>query len=110
MLLRVMVEKIYNLLHSLTAQQKPAQRLFNDNPKPLVIVVRFRFHNRNHLNNKSISNYMAEVRRLASLARACTMHSEIGPRIFTKGNGCHIQKVSDNQYPQSIKALFSAIG
>lgn len=73
-LLSVMGAKTYNLLRSLTAPVKPAEKTFKEivdvlqmhlNPKPLIIAERFRFHKRNQQKTESVSEYMAEFRKLA---------------------------------------------
>lgn len=73
-LLSVMGAKTYNLLRSLLAPTKPADKAYKDivavlqthlNPKPLVIAERFRFHKRNQLKTESIAEFVAELRRLS---------------------------------------------
>lgn len=73
-LFSVMGAKTYNLLRSLIVPAKPSDKTFTEitellqkhlNPKPLVIAERFRFHKRNQLKTESVSEYMAELRRLA---------------------------------------------
>lgn len=66
--------KIYGLLRSLLTPEKPADKLYQQivdivnehlNPKPLVIVERFRFHKRNQTKGESISEYIAKLRQLS---------------------------------------------
>ncbi|MGH0173820.1 UNVERIFIED_CONTAM: hypothetical protein FKN15_066553 [Acipenser sinensis] len=73
-LLSVMGAKTYSLLRNLTAPVKPADKTYTQivevlqnhlSPKPLVIAERFRFHKRNQQTNETISQYIAELRRLA---------------------------------------------
>ncbi|KAI7813566.1 hypothetical protein IRJ41_020631 [Triplophysa rosa] len=73
-LLSVMGVKTYGLLRSLLTPEKPADKTFKEivdilhehlNPKPLVIAERSRFHKRNQAKVESISEYMAELRRLS---------------------------------------------
>lgn len=73
-LLSVMGPKTYNLLRNLMSPNKPASKPYKEivkvlqehlNPKPLVIAERFRFHNRNQKKNESVTDYMAELRRLS---------------------------------------------
>ncbi len=75
-LLSVIGAKTYNLLRSLTAPVKPVEKTFKKivdvlqthlKPKPLIIAecFRFRFHKRNQQKTESVSEYMAELRRLA---------------------------------------------
>ncbi len=97
-LLSLMGAKTYGLLCSLLTPEKPADKTFQQivdilnehlNPKPLVIAERFRFHKRNQAKGESVSEYIAELRRLsehcqfgAGLADAlrdrlvCGMHNE----------------------------------
>lgn len=72
-LLSLMGLKTYGLLRNLLAPQKPASQTFQVivntlknhlSPKPLVIAERFHFHNRNQSKEESISEYVAELRRL----------------------------------------------
>ncbi|XP_028329886.1 uncharacterized protein LOC114480190 [Gouania willdenowi] len=73
-LLSLMGAKTYNLLRSLTAPDKPADKTIGEitetlknhlNPAPLVIAERFRFHRRNQAKTETVSEYIAELRRLA---------------------------------------------
>lgn len=73
-LLSLMGAKTYNLLRNLLSPNKPSSKSFDDivkilqshlNPKPLVIAERFRFHKRNQSKEESISEYMAELRKLS---------------------------------------------
>uniref|UniRef100_A0AAV2JE52 Gag protein n=1 Tax=Knipowitschia caucasica TaxID=637954 RepID=A0AAV2JE52_KNICA len=71
-LLSLMGAKTYNLLRSLIAPAKPADKTIEEitrtlknhlNPAPLVIAERFRFYKRNQA--KTESEYIADLRRLA---------------------------------------------
>lgn len=73
-LLSLMGATTYHLLHNLLAPQRPAAQTFDIivatlknhlSPKPLVIAERFRFHNRNQSKDESISEYVAELRKLS---------------------------------------------
>ena len=72
-LLTTMGAASYSLLRKLCAPVKPSERTFvelckllsdHQNPKPSVIVQRFRFNTRNRKNSESVSTYVAELRRL----------------------------------------------
>ena len=74
-LLTVIGSTTYALLSSLLAPQKPREKSFEElaatlrchfEPKPLVIAERFHFHRRNQASGESISDYVAELRRLAT--------------------------------------------
>ena len=74
-LLTVIGSNIYALLSSLLAPTKPREKSFQElsetlrhhfDPKPLVIAERFHFHRRNQASSESISDYVAELRRLAT--------------------------------------------
>jgi len=74
-LLTVIGSDIYALLRSLLAPVKPREKSFKElsdtlhhhfDPKPLVIAERFHFHRRNQASGESISEYVAELRRLAT--------------------------------------------
>ena len=74
-LLIVIGSIIYALLSNLVAPSKPKEKNFSKfsevlqrhfDPNPLVIAERFHFHRRDHAPGKSISNYLAELRRLAT--------------------------------------------
>ena len=63
------------LLTSLLALRKPREKSFAElseilcrhfDPKPLVIAERFHFHRRNRVSDESISEYVAELRRLVT--------------------------------------------
>ena len=73
-LLTVIGSKSYGLLRNLVSPAKPAEKKFEDivevmknhlNPKPLIIAERFKFHRRNQGENESISQYVAELRKLS---------------------------------------------
>ncbi|KAJ8417500.1 hypothetical protein AAFF_G00223430 [Aldrovandia affinis] len=108
-LLSVMGAKTYNLLRSLIAPAKPATKTFDQivetlkrhlNPTPLVIAERFRFHKRNQSRAESVSEYMAELRRLAEHCQfgeglsdalrdwlVCGLHNEgVQKRLLTEDN------------------------
>ncbi len=70
-LLSVIGTRTYNLLHSLTAPVKPAEKTFKEivdvlqmhlNPKPLIIAECFCFHKRNQQKTESVLEYIAELR------------------------------------------------
>lgn len=74
-LLTVIGSTTYALLSSLLAPRKPREKSFEElaatlrrhfEPKPLVIAERFHFHRRNQASGESISDYVAELRRLAT--------------------------------------------
>ena len=75
-LLTVIGSSTYVLLTSLLAPCKPREKSFAElakttlrhhfDPKPLVITERFYFHRRNQVSGESISEYVAELRRLAT--------------------------------------------
>ena len=65
----------YALLCSLLAPVKPSSKTFTElkevlqrhfNPKRLVIAERFYFHSRSQASGKSITEYVSEIRRLAT--------------------------------------------
>ncbi|XP_014834021.1 PREDICTED: uncharacterized protein K02A2.6-like [Poecilia mexicana] len=73
-LLSLMGAKTYSLLRNLLSPAKPSSKSYKDivdtlqkhlNPAPLVIAERFRFHKRNQTKDESISEYMAELRKLS---------------------------------------------
>ena len=79
-LLTVIGSSTYALLSNLLAPTKPREKSFEElaetprrhfEPKPLVIAERFHFHRRNQASGESISEYVAELRRL-------TTHCEFG--------------------------------
>jgi len=74
-LLAVIGSTTYNRLSDLVAPKKPrdlsivelAEQLRRHfDPKPLVIAERFHFHKRAQASDESISNYVAELRRLTT--------------------------------------------
>ena len=74
-LLTVIGSTTYALLSSLLAPRKPREKSFEElaatlrrhfEPKPLVIAERFHFHRRNQASGENISDYVAELRRLAT--------------------------------------------
>ena len=74
-LLSIIGGKTYSLLSDLLAPEKPASKSFavlsetlkkHYEPKPVIIAERFQFHRRNQTANKSVAEYEAELRRLAT--------------------------------------------
>ena len=72
--------KTYSLLRSLVAPAKPNEKSYKDlvavlmkhfEPTPIVIAERFHFHRRAQAVGESISEYMAELRKLTT---HCHMH------------------------------------
>ena len=84
-LLSLIGAKTYHLLRNLLAPEKPATQTFQRivetlkehlSPKPLVMAERFKFHNRKQSKEESISEYIAELRKLSQFCEfgaACLM-------------------------------------
>ena len=77
-LLTVMGSEAYSLLTNLIAPTKPREKTYDQlvdamgkhlKPKPLVIAERFKFHRRMQGDQESVSEFMAELRRLADKCR-----------------------------------------
>ena len=73
-LLTLLGGKTYSLLRNLTSPDKPSAKdyatlvkLLKDHlsPKPLTIAERFRFHKRNQREGETVTQYIAELRKLA---------------------------------------------
>ena len=73
-LLSVCSPSTYRLIHNLASYKKLTELKFKDivdlvtkhhNPKPSVIVQRYRFNTRNCQGGESISTYIAEIRHLS---------------------------------------------
>ena len=73
--LSVLGGRVYGLVRSLVAPANPKDKTFAEltavltahfEPKPNVIAERFRFHRRSQHQGESVSEYVAELRRLAS--------------------------------------------
>ena len=73
-LLCVMGEKPYELVHNLLAPAKRASKKYQEivdtmtehlQPKPLIIAKCFKFHKRNQGSSETVSKYLAELQRLA---------------------------------------------
>ena len=66
--------RTYKLLRNLSAPEKPGNKTFDElvtlmrhhqNPKPSIIMERFKFNKRDRQTHESISTYMSELRRLS---------------------------------------------
>ena len=77
-LLSVIGGKTYERLSSLLAPDKPNAKKFQDlvevlcehfDPKPVIIAERFHFHRRNQAEGEKITEYVAELRRLAKTCK-----------------------------------------
>eukprot|EP00079_Xenopus_tropicalis_P035744 XP_017949515.1 PREDICTED: uncharacterized protein K02A2.6-like [Xenopus tropicalis] len=73
-LLSVIGGKTYSLVRNLTAQEKASSKSFKEivqivqehmSPKPLVIAERFRYHKRNQQEGETVSEFAAQLRKLA---------------------------------------------
>lgn len=73
-LLTLLGGKTYSLLRNLTAPDKPSTKSYEDlvtllrnhlTPKPLIIAERFRFHKRSQHDGETVTQYLAELRKLA---------------------------------------------
>lgn len=73
-LLTLLGGKTYSLLRNLTAPDKPSTKTYEDlvtllrnhlTPKPLIIAERFRFHKRSQHDGETVTQYLAELRKLA---------------------------------------------
>ena len=82
-LLSVIGGKTYNLLRSLLGPAAPGDKSYEDivkvlkehfEPKPSVITERFHFHRRMQVPGKSVADYVAELKRLAT-------HCEFGDHL-----------------------------
>ena len=76
--LTMMGADAYSLLSNLLAPDKPKDKDYSQlvdamtrhlKPKPLIIAERFKFHCRGQGKHESVSDYMAELRRLADKCR-----------------------------------------
>ena len=73
-LLSVCGSKTYSLIRNLTAPEKPGDKTYKEivdivkqhcNPQPSEIVQRYRFHTRRRKPTESVSEYVAELRKLS---------------------------------------------
>lgn len=73
-LLTVCGHKMYGLIRNLTSPNKPADKTYAElktliaqhlKPKPLAIAERFRFYQRNQGKQETVSQYIAELRKLS---------------------------------------------
>lgn len=73
-LLTVCGQKMYGLIRNLTSPNKPADKTYAElktliaqhlKPKPLAIAERFRFYQRNQGKQETVSQYIAELRKLS---------------------------------------------
>ena len=73
MLLTVVGPKTYGLIRDLLAPEKPADKAYTEivavmkqhlNPKPIVIVERYKFHQRVQKEGESVACYFASLRKL----------------------------------------------
>lgn len=83
--LSIVGSKMYSLLRSLVAPSLPQEKSYEEllavlkkhfEPKPLVITERFHFHCRTQAVGESISEYMAELRRLTTHCQFITYLDE----------------------------------
>ena len=77
-LLSLLGSKVYGVLRNIMSPNRPQDQLFEDlkrelkghfAPKPLVIGERFYFHKWNQTPTESVSDYVAELQRLASTCK-----------------------------------------
>jgi hypothetical protein len=101
-LLSVVGAKTYELLRTLTAPEKPAQRTFAQlcevlgkhlAPKPLIIAERFRFHKRNQKQGETISEYCVAIQKLSEQCEfGTTLKDTLRDRLVCGLASEHIQR------------------
>lgn len=73
-LLSVIRSKMYGILRNVLAPEKPNEKTYDQltaalkahfNPKPVVIAERFHFHHRTQSGEESVTEYVAELKKLA---------------------------------------------
>ena len=90
--------KTYALLRNLVAPAQPKEKSFTEivgilkrhfEPKPLVIAERFRFHRRGQEPGETVSNFVAELRRVWDASRRGTPGSirlRVGQRSYPEAS------------------------
>jgi hypothetical protein len=101
-LLSVIGGKTYELLRTLTAPARPAEKTFTElcetldgqlAPKPLVIAERFRFHKRNQKHGESISDYCVAIQKLSEHCKFGTvLNDSLRDRLVCGLLNEHIQR------------------
>ena len=101
-LLSVVGAKTYELLRTLTAPAKPAERTFEQlcqvlethlAPKPLIIAERFRFHKRNQKPGETISEYCVAIQKLSEHCEfGTTLNDTLRDRLVCGLANEHIQR------------------
>jgi hypothetical protein len=94
--------KTYELLRTLTAPVKPAEKTFAElcqvlethlAPKPIVIAERFRFHKRNQRAGESISEYCIAIQKLSEHCDfGTTLNNSLRDRLVCGLANEHIQR------------------
>jgi len=101
-LLIVIGGKAYELLRSLTAPAKPADKTFDElcqtldrhlAPKPLIIAERFRFHRRNQNAGESIADFCVAIQKLSEHCQfGTTLNDALRDRLVCGLANEHIQR------------------
>ena len=100
-LLSSMGASCYSLLRKLCAPVKPATKTFevlctimqeHQNPKPTIIVQRFKFNTRTRHGDESISTYLAELRLLSEDCNYGELEEMLRDRLVCGINNDSIQK------------------
>ena len=101
-LLTLLGGKTYSLLRNLTSPDKPSTKGYADlvkllkdhlSPKPLVIAERFRFHKRNQREGETVTQYIAELRKLAEFCKfGANLNDSLRDRLVCGLKAENIQK------------------
>ena len=94
-LLSVCGSKTYGLILDLLQAQKPGDASLKENlekreshfwPKPGVIVERFKFHSRNHLDVENVAEFVAGLKRFRALSvqNNTRRHAARSPRLWNQ--------------------------
>ena len=116
-----MGEKPYELVHNL-APAKPSSKKYQEivdaltehlQPKPLIIAERFKFHKRNQASTEKVSQYLAELRRLADKCKfedealhdrfVCGLRSEVSQRRLLSEEELSLKKARDCSWHGNCK-------
>ena len=95
-LLSVCGPATYRLIRNLVSPKKPTEFKFTEiveavqkhhDPKPSVIVQRFRFNSRNRRTGESVATYIAELRQLSEHCESVLPYPGFSQRISTNPTG-----------------------
>ena len=115
-LLTVCGKKTYELLRTLAAPAKPADKTYNElctllegrcSTKPSLVMRRFKFHSRNRDSGESVTNFVTALRKLAAECEFTDLDDQLRDRIVCGINDAEMQRQMLRETTLNLKKAIS---